>query len=181
MEQGKGGSSVETVDGGYRQDEALNFIEFCIELNNQDDRQELAAKGAAPAAMEQVEAQIDPALWNPTPLFDSRKKVAADYVRFRSPDYVPQPGEDDLSHWKKLFVKLEERAAAKGIAPLTQQRIENCPDLNGFGPWQNAWLLYQGVGVNAGRYAVAIRGTVFSNAPSAVEDAYFQPVRARHF
>ncbi|WP_346352977.1 lipase family protein [Azotosporobacter soli] len=173
-------SKTSPFSGGYVHEEAANFIEFCIELNNQDNRFQLKDSNDA-AQLQKFEAAIDPALWNPVPLFDSRKQVAADYIRFRTSPSAPEQGEDDLSHWEKLFTELEARAAAKNLTPLTQELIESSPDLNGFGPWQNAWLLYQGVGSNAGRYAIAIRGTVFSNSPSAIEDAFFQPVQARRF
>ena len=159
-------------------DEATNFVEFCVELDNEDDR--LKSPGNP-----ELRAQINAQLWDPKPVYDSRQAIAGDYVKFTQAG-SPQPGtggtqaDDDLGYWWKLFTKLEARAKKAGIEP-TQATIEHNPDLNGFGPWQNAWLLYQGRGNNAGRYAIAIRGTVFSNAPSAVEDVFFQSVKARAF
>jgi hypothetical protein len=164
---------------GYVHDEAINFIEFCVELDCQDDR-------ASHPTNVHLQAQIDGLRWDPVPVFDSRKAIAADYIAFKQmgrtgSGAAGNKADDDLPYWRKLFENLEAQARKKGIAVLTQQSIEVNPDLNGFGPWQNAWLLYRGRGSNAGAYAIAIRGTVFSNAPSALEDALFRPAMARLF
>jgi len=164
--------------GGYLPQEAQAFIEFCVDLDNQDDRNKQASPG--PAA-QVYGARIDPELWSIA--YDSRDAVAKDYIEYRNRGAQGgQPAsDDDLAYWKKLYEKIKDTAADDRIPINTADDIRRNPDLNGFGPWQNAWTLYRGVGPNAGRYAIAIRGTVFSNAPSAIEDAIFQPLSGREF
>ena len=172
---------------GYVHAEAAQFIEFCVELDDQSDRKE-------PPYDPGLDPQIDAGLWNPVPRFDSREAVAKDFIewlRRGSPTYDGAAGssDDDLRHWSKLFGEIRQRVVGDKATweriqnndPDAWKSIQRDPDLNGFGPWQNAWLLYEGVGPNAGKYAIAIRGTVFSTAPSAIEDALFQPISAREF
>jgi len=166
--------------GGYVHEEATSFVEFCVELDNQDDRLQHPKKTDA-------WPRIDATLWDPHPIYDSREAVAADYIAYKkagSP--VPKagqelPADDDVAYWWKLYAQIEDNARRTGVSDLTEETIRNNANLNGFGPWQNAWLLYQGRGRNAGKYAIAIRGTVFSNTPSAVEDLFFQPLMAQSF
>lgn len=166
--------------GGYMHEEATCFVEFCVELDNQDDRLRHPDKTDA-------QPRIDGTLWDPDPIYDSREAVAADYIAYKKAGSPVAragqelPAEDDLAYWWKLFAQIEENAQRTGVIELTAQKIRNDANLNGFGPWQNAWLLYQGRGRNAGKYAIAIRGTVFSNTPSAVEDLFFQPLIAKSF
>ncbi len=153
-------------DKGYRYDEAKAFIEFCVDLDSQDDR----VKDKNP----EFNPRVDPNLW--TQIYDSRSAVAKDVVRFRD------HGTDEQTvHWRKLFEKIVDRANSKYKNGWQEQTVSDDPDLNGFGPWQNAWLLYEGKGAYKGSYAIAIRGTVFSNEPSVAEDAIFHPVAARAF
>lgn len=162
--------------GGYVHDEATAFIEFCVELDSQDDRNQHPDRP-------EYRAQVDPAKWEL--VYDSRQAVATDYIAFKArgaptgPPPADQP--EDLGHWARLYAEIDKTAARRGIAIHSAADLQQNPDLNGFGPWQNAWLLYRGVGANAGQYAVAIRGTVFSNAPSGIEDALLQPLVGHHF
>jgi hypothetical protein len=89
----------------------------------------------------------------------------------------------DLAHWGKLFSDISDRAKKKlgHPPPFNAQELFDDPDLNGFGPWHNAWLLYEGRGPYEGAYAIAVRGTVFSDSPNVLEDAIFQPVIAKAF
>lgn len=154
---------------GYRYDEAKQFVEFCVELDNQDDR--LKNKSDP-----ELQPKIDGNLWNPVAIFDSRLMVAQDVFKFKA-----QKLEEKYKPWSKLFETIIDRANSKYSSNWNEQTIYNDPDLNGFGPWQNAWLLYEGRGTFAGSYAIAIRGTVFSNTPNAAEDALFHPVSAKQF
>jgi lipase (class 3) len=165
--------------GGYAFQEAKQFVEFCVELDNQDDRQ-TGAGGSEDSA------RVDPAQWES--IYDSRQALAEDYFRFKAlaketglsaqPAVLP---DDDVEFWKRLFTRIEKTANSNGIVLKTPSDIQRDPRLNGFGPWENAWMLYRGVGRNAGRYAIAIRGTVFTTDPSAIENALFQPVEGRNF
>jgi len=172
MNGGNSGNRYESGDPankGYRYEEAKEFVEFCVELDNQDDR--LKHKDDT-----SLYPQIDAALWNPTPIYDSRAKVAKDVVNFKNGVEVPQ-----LEHWGKLMREIIRHADTKYHGKWQEDTISGDPDLNGFGPWQNAWILYEGRGTYAGAYAIAIRGTVFSNAPNVAEDAIFHPVVAKEF
>jgi hypothetical protein len=91
------------------------------------------------------------------------------------------PPENDLRPWRRLFAEIDQEAARRHITIRSSDDVARNPDLNGFGPWQNAWILYRGAGLNSGKFAIAIRGTVFSDTPSAIEDAIFQPVRGHHY
>ncbi len=160
---------------GYKHQEATQFVEFCVELDNQDDRVKARLLGKDAG---NLKPQIDPKLWNPEPVYDSRKAVARDVVEFQNVG-----PNDELVHWKKLLTGITERATKKlgHPPPFSVDELFEDPDFNGFGPWHNAWLLYEGRGPYEGAYAIAIRGTVFSDKPSALEDAIFQPVIAKAF
>ncbi len=165
--------------GGLSYDEARQFIEFCVELDNQDDRDSDKAK---PSDF----AQVDPTQWRP--IYDSRKAIAEDYFKYKalasaataSAKRASLP-DDSVEFWKHLFARIEKQARDRKVSLNGPADIEKDPSLNGFGAWQNAWILYQGVGRNAGRYAIAIRGTVFETEPSAIENALFQPVEGPDF
>src|SRR5258708_10543202 len=154
---------------GYRHGEAKQFIEFCVELDNQDDRLIHSNDKA-------LHTVRDVRLWNPETLFDSRRAVAKDVVRF-----FKGSGTESDEHWGKLYTEIISRANAKHSEGWGEKTIFDDPDLNGFGPWQNAWLLYEGRGEFKGAYAIAVRGTVFSNSPSVAADAWFHPVAAKRF
>jgi hypothetical protein len=157
--------------GGYSYLEASQFIEFCVELDNEDDRgSESGAKNP------NVWPKIDATKWDPIPVFDSRKAVAKDLL-----DYQRNPADPRLEGWKKLFDDTLTRARSAPPKSWQFDVVSKDARYNGFGPYQNAWLLYKGVGDFAGAFAVAIRGTVFSAKPSALEDFIFQPLQAREF
>ncbi len=155
--------------GGFIFSEAGQFIEFCVELDSQDDR--LAFPNDP-----RYNPEIDPNLWNPDPIYDSRKEVARDVMAFKN------DGETEANQgWAKLYKDILGRASQKPPAQWTVDALALDPRYNGFGPYQSAWLLYEGRNENAGAYAIAIRGTVFSARPTVVEDALFHPVIAEHF
>jgi len=163
--------------GGFVKAEAQQLVEFCVELDAQDDRNRRPADP-------RFNARVDAALW--TRAFDSRDAVARDFIAWREREArgVPPPAvlpDDDLGYWAKLYRAIAATAAFRHLQIKSAADVSGNPDLNGFGPWQNAWILYRGVGANAGSFAIAIRGTVFSNTPSAIEDAIFQPVVGRQF
>lgn len=192
-------SSGDASFKGFDLQEAKDAIEFCVDLDSQDDR--LFTRQAlddtknppSPEHRKTLEANLqgfsphlDPARWNLEPMFDSRQAVAEAYVAYKQmpPQASGELPDDDLRHWHKLFEDLEKRAESLKIdkaSLMNTSVIANDPRLNGFGPWQNAWVLYKGVGAYTGRYAVAIRGTVMSSRPSVVDDVYFQPAYARSF
>lgn len=156
---------------GYKFAEASQFIEFCVELDSQDDRL------TSPHDPRYV-PKIDPTYWNPEPIYDSRKAVATDVMDFR------KTGETENNKgWAKLYEDILERASKNPPSEWTEEALSNDPRYNGFGPYQSAWLLYEGQnGSNGSKsYAIAIRGTVFSAKPSVVEDALFHPVFAKQF
>jgi len=161
--------------GGYDQAEAVQFVEFCVELDSQDDRE------SHPGEI-RYKAQVDTAEWKL--VYDSRSAVDRDYFEYKRRPRAPSGtdvADDDLGRWAKLYDEIDRTAASRKI-PLRQEGdVARNAVLNGFGPWQNAWLLYEGVGRNSGRHAIAIRGTVFAAEPSAIEDAIFQPVLGREF
>ncbi|MGH8258786.1 MAG: lipase family protein, partial [Steroidobacteraceae bacterium] len=167
--------------GGFSYEEARQFIEFCVDLDDQDDRQ------AATAGPEDS-PQIDPERWEK--IYDSRHALALDYFTYRarpagagaaaSAQHHSLP-DDDVGFWDKVFRRIEKQAKRRGVTLKDVPSLEGDPALNGFGPSQNAWTLYEGLGPNAGRYAIAIRGTVFKDEPNVVENGLFQPVEGHDF
>lgn len=149
---------------GYKYDEASQMIEMCIELNDQDDR----LNGASPDSY----SYVDPKKWRL--VYDSRNQVADDVMQYKQ-------NKSTLYPWHKLYAEIVKKADEKYPNGWTRDTIASDPSLNGFGPWQNAWLLYEGVGKYKGSYTIAIRGTVMSNEPSAVEDVLTNPVSAIGF
>lgn len=161
---------------GYKFSEASQFIEFCVELDSQDDRLPSAKSPTHDPSSPNYNQQIDPNLWNPEPIYDSRRQVAKDVIEFRN------TGEtNDNQGWAKLYREILDRAEQALPSAWTEDALFADPRYNGFGPYQSAWLLYEGRNKNAGAYAIAIRGTVFSAKPSVVEDVLFHPVMARQF
>jgi hypothetical protein len=163
---------------GYKFKEASQFIEFCVELDSQDDRMPNTKDPKHDPTSPNYHQQIDPALWNPEPIYDSRKEVAKDVIVFKN-----NGGNETKENkgWIKLYREILSRASKEPPLAWTENAFSDDPRYNGFGPYQSAWLLYEGRNENAGAYAIAIRGTVFSAKPSAVEDALFHPVDAQHF
>jgi len=156
---------------GYRYEEARQFIEFCVELDNQDDRRKQRNAANRNSVFDPM---IDPSLWKL--VYDSREAVAEDAV-----GYSKDPANANYAHWKKLYSDIASRANRKYAGRWQADTIFLDPSLNGFGPWDNAWLLYEGRETFQGSYAVALRGTIFSDAPSALEDAWFYTVNAHKF
>lgn len=108
MQRDMNKAAVPPPGAGFLTDEAKKLLEFCIELNNQDDRAKFPGDG-------QFKANLDG--WRIE--YDSRKA-----------------GDDN-------------------------------PETNGFGPFDNAWLLLKSN--DGSRYAIAIRGTV-GQARSIIDD-----------
>jgi len=152
---------------GYRFDEASQFIEFCVDLDSQDDRMN------SPSDTKYI-PRISSDIW--VPIYDSRVEVAKDVIAYKS------TGETKENHgWAKLYSDLLRRALTQPPSTWTAEALGADPRYNGFGPYQSAWVLYEGINQNSGRYAIAIRGTVFTNKPSVVEDALFHPVLGHQF
>ncbi len=161
---------------GFKFAEASQFIEFCVELDSQDDRMPDSKTPSHDPMSSNYYQKINPDLWNPVPIYDSRKEVAKDVIAFRS------TGETKDNHgWAKLYREILNLGSKEPSSKWTVQAISDDPRYNGFGPYQSAWLLYEGRNANAGSYAIAIRGTVVSIKPSKVEDALFHPVLAQQF
>jgi len=178
-EPGRGAFAREfAAPGGFSYEEAAAFVEFCIELDNQDTR---ARGGGTP----QDAAVVDPGKWKL--IYDSRQALAEDYFTYKREARLPPVAadgrlpDDDVRHWGRVFANIDKLASGQKLSLNAPGDIQGNPILNGFGPWSNAWLLYEGMGPNQGRYAVAIRGTVFEAAPSAIEDGIFQPVEGHDF
>lgn len=157
---------------GYQYSEAKDFIEFCVDLDSQDDRQ---AHPDDPL----YTPQYDPKVWKT--VYDSRDHVARDLVTHR---------DDPQDPWHKLYQETGDRwrndlASHQLYMPAwDEQQLSQDPRYNGFGHYQTAWVLYQNQTVVPPAppiYAIAIRGTVLSSQPSAVEDILFHPVLAQHF
>lgn len=110
---------------GFNISEAKQFLEFCIELNNQDDRNN-------PQKKSDPQYQAAPSGWKI--VYDSR-----------------HPGNTE---WNKTW----------------PDQDANNPEKNGFGPFNNAWLLVQSE-VDPSSYAIAIRGTV-GEINSILADAF---------
>lgn len=136
---------------GFDVSEVKDFIEFCVDLNSQDDR---LAPGYSPI--------FDP---KPTPDWrvtaDSRKRVMEAIVsgKIKSGKHRDKDDEDCQ-------------------VPTTDAvGLEKDPRCNGFGPFQNAWVLYQNQ-KQPNTYALAIRGTVVSSKPTVIEDMLASTVSA---
>lgn len=112
-------ASHQTGNTGFNSQEARQMLEFCIELNNQDDRNKPENRGI--------------------PEFEAK-----------------------LNNW----------------IPVYDSRVENDPAKNGFGPFNNAWLLLKNQDA-PNQYAIAIRGTV-SEATSILDDALATTIAAQN-
>jgi hypothetical protein len=119
--------------GGFVAAEVKQLLEFCIELNNQDDR----------GKSSDFQFQAKPEGWNI--VFDSR--------------HVGN------TEWNKKWV-----SAANAPDP-------NNPETNGFGPFNNAWLLLKSE-TDPTQYAIAIRGTV-GETHSIIADALVTTISAQ--
>jgi hypothetical protein len=108
---------------GFVSTEAKQLLEFCIELNNQDDRNN-------PEKKSDSQYKSNPTGWKI--VYDSR-----------------HPGNTE---WNKNWDYTPVDKAAGKPNP-------NDVKTNGFGPFNNAWLLVQSE-TDSSKYAIAIRGTV---------------------
>jgi hypothetical protein len=118
------------LPGQLRVDEVMAMVEFCVDLDSEDDR-----AAPAPRRIFNLRADRSLALWDC--VADSRGQAAA----------------ADL----------------------------NDPVKNGFAPFDTAWTLWKQKAPGADGqpvYALAFRGTVFANKPSAAEDALVNTISA---
>ena len=155
---------------GIDVDELTQMLEFCVDLNSQDDRSNEALMASNP---DRYKANIDlRGRWKVE--FDSRERVAHDlhiYSQSKLMDGYPN--------------KLYQATLDKGQT-YTNPRVEWSEDgiyrdarINGFGPYQAAWVLYKGIAAdNAGQWVIAIRGTVFSSKPTVLEDLLMDTINA---
>lgn len=166
--------SGDPTNKGYSHDEASQFIEFCVDLDSQDDRLPSSKSASHDPTSTNYRPLYDTALWKP--IFDSRIEVTKDVISFRE-------GRDKNKDqgWANLYDNIIKRATKAQFDNWTPEGLAEDPRFNGFGPYQLAWRLYQGVGKYNGSYAIAIRGTVFSSKPSVVEDTAFHPVFSNEF
>ena len=159
---------------GYKFAEATQFIEFCVDLDSQDDRLPSSKSANHDPMNPNYWPQIDPMLWDS--VYDSRTEVAKDVIAFKA----TKASKKDHG-WAKLYQDIIDRASKAPPSAWTVETLSKDPRYNGFGSYQSAWRLYKGLNENAGTYAIAIRGTVFSAKPSVVEDVVFHPVVAKQF
>ena len=102
-------------------------------------------------------------LWDS--VYDSRTEVAKDVIAFKA----TKASKKDHG-WAKLYQDIIDRASKAPPSAWKVETLSKDPRYNGFGSYQSAWRLYKRLNENAGTYAIAIRGTVFSAKPSVVED-----------
>ena len=119
--------------GGFVAPEVKSLLEFCIELNNQDDR--------GKSSDSQFQAKSEG--WKI--VFDSR--------------------HSGNTEWNKKW-----SSVANAPDP-------NNPETNGFGPFNNAWLLLKSE-TDPTQYAIAIRGTV-GEAHSIIADTLITTTAAQ--
>ncbi|WP_084169689.1 lipase family protein [Paraburkholderia ferrariae] len=166
-------AAASPMPGGYQSAEAENFIEFCLDLDSQDDHK------AHPDDPRYI-AHYDRNTWEP--IYNSRQYVAEDLVK--NYDNAADP-------WYKLYHeirvtwehdRLHNPNPELPVPDWNAEDLKKDPRYNGFGPFQSAWVLYRNKTIAyPPTYAIAIRGTVFSSKPSAVEDFLFHPVLAHDF
>src|SRR5215472_12053731 len=65
-------TSGDPTNKGYKYIEASQFIEFCVELDSQDDRLPDPDHPSHDPTSPNYRPQINPELWNPEPIYDSR-------------------------------------------------------------------------------------------------------------
>jgi len=119
--------------GGFMAAEVKQLLEFCIELNNQDDR----------GKSSDAQYKANPKGWKI--VFDSRHVGNTEWNK-KWPSEVNAPNP-------------------------------NNPETNGFGPFNNAWLLLQSE-IDPTQYAIAIRGTV-GEAHSIIADTLITTTAAQ--
>jgi hypothetical protein len=120
-------------DGGFVAAEVKQLLEFCIELNNQDDREKSS----------DAQYKANPKGWKI--VFDSRHVGNTEWNK-KWPSVVNAPNP-------------------------------NNPETNGFGPFNNAWLLLQSE-TDPTQYVIAIRGTV-GEAHSIIADTLITTTAAQ--
>jgi hypothetical protein len=123
-----GTAAPRNLTRGYSYSEASQFIEFCVELDNQDDRTRDRDRKNP-----DLWPQIDPGAWLPEPIFDSRKSVVEDLLAYRKNNNDPS-----LRPWHKLFDEILARAEGAPPANWDFPTVASDARYNGFGPYQSA-------------------------------------------
>jgi hypothetical protein len=126
---------------GYKFEKTSQFIEFCVELDSQDDRLPNPKDPNHDPMNPNFHQQINPKLWNPDPIYDSRKEVANDVIDFKNSGESKTEGNKG---WVKLYRKILARASKEPPLAWTKKAFFDDARYNGFGPYQSAWLLYEG-------------------------------------
>ncbi len=132
---------------------AREFLEFCVDLDSQDDR----LRTGYDAKFNPIQSRV----WYKET--DSREKVAQ-ALASHSTSHALQNRLQDCP------------VALSGDAQKDAQALVGDPRCNGFGPFQNAWILYANKDRSA--FALAIRGTVITSHPSVVEDLLATTIKA---
>lgn len=114
----------------FSQDEALSMVEFCVDLDAQDDH----------------------------------------FANPNNPIYAMV--QERIAAWDKVYDSRVELADSKHLAAAAAVD----PEQNGFGSFDSAWTLWKRK--DADVYVIALRGTVFKNDASVVEDALASTVAA---
>ncbi|SPE24081.1 conserved hypothetical protein [Burkholderiales bacterium] len=142
---------------------ARELVEFAVDLDAQDDRNGERRARRRESTLSASRASSSP---------------AADSI------YLPQYGD----RWQMLVDTRKQYSDGTGRSSASEPSWNpDDPDCNGFGPFANAWILANGnpaaapdVYASPPTYVVAIRGTVFSDRPSVVEDVFADTIAAHH-
>ncbi len=144
---------------------ARELLEFAVDLDAQDDRLRMG-----------VDARFE----------------ASGGLRLRPSSGGEAPAESYWPQYHDRWQMLVDTRLqyADGVKRSTDREPSwdgDDPSRNGFGPFANAWILARGKQANVASdgedlptYVVAIRGTVFSSAPSVVEDLFANTIVASH-
>jgi hypothetical protein len=133
--------------------EALALLEFCVNLDSQDDLHPHPSPKKKPAPVPPVRA-----------IFKMREDRIKDW---------DAPDTDD----KDSRVMVARRDTANDpTVDFTQRKFDS--RFNGFGPFSSAWTLWHKK--NSTTWALVFRGTVFESTPSVDEDVIVTTVAARN-
>jgi len=137
----------------FSQSDALALVEFCINLDSQDDLHPHASPKKKSVAHQTVRA-----------IYEMREDRIALW---------DAPDSDD----KDSRIMVARAAFPNGPArDFTDLKFDSTR--NGFGPFSSAWTLWHKRNTNT--WALVFRGTVFETAPSVDEDVLVTTVAAHH-
>jgi hypothetical protein len=133
--------------------ETLALLEFCVNLDSQDDLHPVATP-KKPVA-----------------------KLSASETPFRA---IYKMREDRIDQWKTISSSMDSRVrvAQDKLVKDPRNDVTYNPDENGFGPFSSAWTLWHKK--DSDTWALVFRGTVFSKAPSVNEDVLVTTVAAKN-